>query len=124
MAERPEVRIGTAEREEAVELLGEHFAAGRLSLSEFDERVALAMQATIRADLVPLFADLPTAPAVVSSEPRNVAEELLTLVPFVIVALLAIAVVRHPVVILVALGALYFVGRRAYRLITEERGSR
>ncbi|MBF4479713.1 DUF1707 SHOCT-like domain-containing protein, partial [Rhodococcus rhodochrous] len=56
MADRPDIRIGTAEREEAVALLGEHFAAGRLSLAEFDERVALATQATVRGDLIPLFA--------------------------------------------------------------------
>ncbi|WP_016935360.1 DUF1707 domain-containing protein [Rhodococcus sp. R1101] len=69
MADRPEIRIGTAEREEAVALLGEHFAAGRLGLAEFDERVALATQATVRGDLVPLFADLPSAPAVVAPSP-------------------------------------------------------
>lgn len=63
MAELPEIRIGTAEREEAVALLGEHFSAGRLSLVEFDDRVALATQAVTRADLVPLFSDLPSAPS-------------------------------------------------------------
>ena len=124
MADRPEIRIGTAEREEAVALLGEHFTAGRLSLAEFDERVALATQATVRADLVPLFADLPTAPAVVSSSgPRDLAEQLMTLVPFVLVALLVIVVVRHPIALLVAFAVLFMVGRRAYRLLGRSGGS-
>ncbi|BDB61589.1 MULTISPECIES: DUF1707 SHOCT-like domain-containing protein [Rhodococcus] len=124
MADRPEIRIGTAEREEAVALLGEHFAAGRLSLAEFDERVALATQATVRGDLVPLFADLPSAPAVVasSSGPRDLAEQLLTLVPFVLVALLVIVVFRHPIALLIAFGVLFVAGRRAYRLLGEGRG--
>ena len=92
MADRPDIRIGTAEREEAVALLGEHFAAGRLSLAEFDERVALATQATVRGDLIPLVADLPSAPAAMASTgPRDLAEQLLTLVPFVLVALLMFA---------------------------------
>ncbi|MEU5842862.1 DUF1707 domain-containing protein [Rhodococcus sp. NPDC047139] len=123
MPDRPEIRIGTAEREEAVALLGDHFAAGRLSLAEFDERVALATQATVRADLAPLFADLPTAPAVVSSSgQRDLAEQLLTLVPFVLVALLLIVVLRHPIALLIAFSVLFVAGRRAYLLLGRGRG--
>ncbi|MCT2587617.1 DUF1707 domain-containing protein [Actinophytocola gossypii] len=54
-----ELRIGTAERESAVRLLGEHFAEGRLQVEEYEERVGLALDAKTRADLRPLFADLP-----------------------------------------------------------------
>ncbi|MFV9429464.1 MULTISPECIES: DUF1707 SHOCT-like domain-containing protein [Rhodococcus] len=123
MADRPDIRIGTAEREEAVALLGEHFAAGRLSLAEFDERVALATQATVRGDLIPLFADLPSAPAAMASTgPRDLAEQLLTLVPFILVALLVIVVFRHPIALLIAFGVLFVAGRRAYRLLGEGRG--
>ncbi|MCD2110735.1 DUF1707 domain-containing protein [Rhodococcus rhodochrous] len=123
MADRPDIRIGTAEREEAVALLGEHFAAGRLSLTEFDERVALATQATVRGDLIPLFADLPSAPAAMASTgPRDLAEQLLTLVPFILVALLVIVVFRHPIALLIAFGVLFVAGRRAYRLLGEGRG--
>ncbi|MDQ1717359.1 MAG: hypothetical protein QOE71_3717 [Pseudonocardiales bacterium] len=53
------LRIGNAEREQAVNLLGEHFASGRLDADEFDERVARAYRAKIEHDLQPLFADLP-----------------------------------------------------------------
>ncbi|AYA27196.1 protein of unknown function [Rhodococcus rhodochrous J3] len=123
MADRPDIRIGTAEREEAVALLGEHFAAGRLSLAEFDERVALATQATVRGDLIPLFADLPSAPAAMATTgPRDLVEQLLTLVPFILVALLVIVVFRHPIALLIAFGVLFVVGRRAYRLLGEGRG--
>lgn len=58
-AARPDVRIGDAERSGAVEALGEHFAAGRLSYEELDERVTRALRARTAADVAPLFADLP-----------------------------------------------------------------
>ncbi len=53
------IRIGDAERNEAVRLLGEHFEAGRLSQDEHSERVDKALQATSRKDLDALFTDLP-----------------------------------------------------------------
>ncbi|CAM3963127.1 DUF1707 domain-containing protein [Kibdelosporangium persicum] len=53
------LRIGTQERDEALQVLGEHFAQGRLPVAEYDERVAKAVGAETRADLRPLFADLP-----------------------------------------------------------------
>jgi hypothetical protein len=55
----PELRIGDAEREAAVTSLGEHFAAGRLSKDEFDERSERAWSARTASQLWPLFADLP-----------------------------------------------------------------
>ncbi|MET0693284.1 MAG: DUF1707 domain-containing protein [Propionibacteriaceae bacterium] len=55
------VRIGDAERDRAVSLLGDHFAAGRLDREELDERIDQAMQAKFSTDLRPLFADLPGA---------------------------------------------------------------
>jgi hypothetical protein len=53
------VRIGDAERDQAVSLLGDHFAAGRLNREELDERIDQAMQAKFSTDLRPLFVDLP-----------------------------------------------------------------
>src|SRR6478752_7663505 len=55
------IRIGDAERDEAVSALGDHFAAGRLNREELDERIDQAMQAKFTTDLRPLFADLPGA---------------------------------------------------------------
>ncbi|WP_213930229.1 DUF1707 SHOCT-like domain-containing protein [Rhodococcus sp. B50] len=59
MSEHPAIRIGNAERSRALDLLGEHFALGRLTLPEFDERSAKASAATTRGDLDVLFTDLP-----------------------------------------------------------------
>jgi len=57
------VRIGDAEREAAISALGEHYAAGRLTKEEYDERSGLAWSAKTGADLAPLFNDLPRAAA-------------------------------------------------------------
>jgi len=56
---RPEPRIGDAEREAAVSALGEHYAAGRLTREEHDERSGRALSARTESELWPLFADLP-----------------------------------------------------------------
>ena len=55
----PQVRIGDAERDQAVTALGEHFVAGRLSKEELDERADAAWAARTSGDLAPLFRDLP-----------------------------------------------------------------
>lgn len=52
-------RIGTAERDEAVRRLQEHVAAGRLEMDEFETRMATALAAKTRGDLVDIFSDLP-----------------------------------------------------------------
>ena len=59
MTPQPEVRIGDAEREAAVAALGEHYAAGRLTKEEYDERAGIAWSAKTNSALWPLFADLP-----------------------------------------------------------------
>jgi DUF1707 SHOCT-like domain len=64
------VRIGDAERDEAVSALAEHFVAGRLTQEEFDERSDQATRARYAGDLVPLFADLPD-PAAPAPGPRG-----------------------------------------------------
>ena len=78
------VRIGDVERDRAISALSDHFAAGRLSREELDERVDQAMQARFDADLRPLFADLPrpepTAPIrPVPAYPSGVAVAFATL---------------------------------------------
>jgi TM2 domain-containing membrane protein YozV len=52
-------RIGTAEREDAVRLLGDHYSEGRLTGDEYETRVSAAYAAENRAGLRPLFDDLP-----------------------------------------------------------------
>lgn len=63
MAEPPEIRIGTREREQALAQLGTHLGDGRLTVTEFDERSGLIAAATTRGQLVRIFADLPAVPA-------------------------------------------------------------
>jgi len=53
------LRIGDSEREAAANALGEHYATGRLSKEEYDERAAVVWDARTLAALQPVFADLP-----------------------------------------------------------------
>ena len=62
VTEDERVRIGTAEREQAQALLSRQFAEGRLNPDEFSDRSAAIGAAVTRADLEPLFADLPAKP--------------------------------------------------------------
>ena len=59
MDQRPEVRIGTAERERAHTALSEYFSQGRLDMTEFETRSGQVMAARTYADLQPIFVDLP-----------------------------------------------------------------
>ncbi len=69
---RPALRIGDAERSGAIEALGEHFATGRLTHEEYDERATRALQARTAADVAPLFADLPAPyPPVLTGRPMT-----------------------------------------------------
>jgi hypothetical protein len=54
-----ELRIGDKDREGAVAALGEHYAAGRLTKQEYDERAEVAYAARTASSLRPLFVDLP-----------------------------------------------------------------
>ncbi|GAA0227096.1 DUF1707 domain-containing protein [Cryptosporangium japonicum] len=59
---QPSLRVGDAERQVVVDRLKAALDEGRLDLTEFDERSALAYAARTEADLVPLTADLPAQP--------------------------------------------------------------
>jgi len=58
-AAQPVPRIGDAERDEVIEALREHFAAGRLRQHEVDERLAAALDALTQPELDALLTDLP-----------------------------------------------------------------
>ncbi len=53
------MRAGDADRQAAVDRLTEHLTAGRLDLTEFDQRIAKAYAATYLDELPELFTDLP-----------------------------------------------------------------
>jgi hypothetical protein len=65
----PDIRIGDAEREEALRALGEHMSAGRLDIDEYGERSARVSTAKTRGDLGALFADLPQPRPTFSAPP-------------------------------------------------------
>ncbi|WP_165444723.1 DUF1707 domain-containing protein [[Pseudopropionibacterium] massiliense] len=59
MAGDENLRIGDAERDEAITLLREHMSAGRITAEEFDERMSSALTAKTKGELTALFNDLP-----------------------------------------------------------------
>ncbi len=58
-SQKTQLRIGDTERDRAVAALGDHFAAGRLTNEEFEQRMEQAIKARFNDDLEPLFVDLP-----------------------------------------------------------------
>ncbi|MEU1429826.1 DUF1707 domain-containing protein [Nocardia sp. NPDC005746] len=118
----PTVRVGTAEREQAAAALGEHFAAGRLDLAEYDDRVGRAYAAKTAGELAVLFGDLPRpqppAPRVQAAPPAP--RRPLPLVPVgagaLVVLALVFAIVTHifPFFLFPVLFFVFARGRRGY----------
>lgn len=59
MVTGPDLRVGDADREAAAAALREHYAQGRLTLEEFNQRIEAAFAATMRSQLSALTRDLP-----------------------------------------------------------------
>ncbi|MGD0374489.1 MAG: DUF1707 domain-containing protein [Streptosporangiaceae bacterium] len=59
MAIGPDLRIGDSDREAAAALLREHYAAGRLTFEEFNQRLDAAFAATTQSQLSQVTRDLP-----------------------------------------------------------------
>lgn len=55
------LRASDAERDAVIAALGRHTADGRLTMEEFEERVAEALAATTRDDLRPVLRELPAS---------------------------------------------------------------
>jgi hypothetical protein len=72
MASQSNMRVGDAEREATAGELREHFASGRLTQAEFDERLNQTFAAKTRADLNAVLRDLPSArPLAATAPPRS-----------------------------------------------------
>lgn len=121
------MRIGDADREEAVALLGEQYALGRLSKDEYDERSDAAWSARTQGDLAPLFADLPLRrPAATPPEPRRRGPRLPVPLIALLVLVFFVAVVKNLPILLLLLLLWFFVGRRYWpgRHHRSRRGNR
>lgn len=133
-----QLRIGDAERERAAAELGEHYAQGRLTTEEHAERLDRVWASRTRAELAPLFRDLPGPygpVAAVSPDPaRRPSYWSGGVAPFrrgrpsplvlVLVVLLVITVVTHVPVILAGGLVLLFVLGRHRRASWDRRWSR
>jgi hypothetical protein len=94
----PRTRVGDSDREESLAALQRYVSEGYLTLDEFSDRSAAAHQATTRADLAAVTADLPTRtqpdhPAARRlSDPRTWSPAVIVAVVLAGVVLLAAAV--------------------------------
>ena len=68
------LRVSDQQRDQAAQQLREHFAAGRLTQDELDERVQAAYAARTEPDLDSLLADLPRRPATRQQQKAELAE--------------------------------------------------
>ncbi|MEV6232149.1 DUF1707 domain-containing protein [Saccharopolyspora shandongensis] len=118
-----DLRIGDPERENAMRLLGEHFSAGRLDVTEYDERCRLVAAARFRSELTPLFDDLPeprpsepprpVAPAIRAAAPPATGKIVLAVCAVVVVVFLLVVARQLALVLLLPLIAvLWFSWRR------------
>jgi hypothetical protein len=116
--QQPEIRIGDAERDQAVSALGEHYLAGRLSKEEYDERAAAAWTARTRSQLDPLFGDLPPmqqqvvrpAPPQQRDRSRGRSRRRGLGFPVLVAIIVALAVLGAPWWALLILGWVWFSG--------------
>ncbi|HYF72129.1 MAG TPA: DUF1707 domain-containing protein [Nocardioides sp.] len=121
-----QLRIGDAEREQAAAALGEHYAQGRLSVEEHAERLDRIWAARTRADLRPVFRDLPGWYGPAAPTPRPAARRATYwstgMAPFhrglpspvvvVLMLLLVLTVLTHlPVILAGALVVFFVLGR-------------
>jgi hypothetical protein len=106
MATRLDLRVGDAERDTTATLLREHYAQGRLSMDELNERLDAAFSATTQGQLAEVTHDLPhiqAAPAVSRPVPGNPRQhhhvrglgKVLTLLAVMAAVLGVVAVAQH-----------------------------
>ncbi|XVV03043.1 DUF1707 SHOCT-like domain-containing protein [Actinosynnema sp. CA-248983] len=125
MGER-DIRIGDAERQQAMELLGEHLSEGRLDVDEYGDRTARVTTAKTRGDVLALFGDLPephprfaqVAPLPSSVPARPAVDRRWLQIAVPAVGLLCVALfflVKNPLVFLFVPAVALIVGRMGNR---------
>jgi uncharacterized membrane protein len=117
------LRLSDADRQEALDALGEHFAQGRLDRDELDERSDAVWSAKTHGDLSPVFADLPGRAA--GTPPPRARRRgpvgLRRLLAPVLVVLVVLTVLTHLPLVLLAVGIWFLVGHRRWH---QHHGSR
>jgi Flp pilus assembly protein TadB len=123
-----QLRIGDAEREHATAALGEHFAQGRITAEEHAERLDQIWAARTRADLQPVFRDLPDpARRTPDTRPRLAGHQAGRRRPpglffAVLAALIVLTALTHvPFVLAGVLVAMFVFSRRRHRFATMRR---
>jgi hypothetical protein len=113
----PDLRVSQAERDEMVRVLAAHFADGRLTVEEYEERVEAALVARTGRDLEPLLADLPAtdpAPAPAQTrrrrEPGSVRPPLIPARLVAVAAVIVLAIAAGPWALWLLWPALVFTG--------------
>jgi hypothetical protein len=113
----PDLRVSQAERDEVVKVLAGHFADGRLTVEEYEERVEAALAARIGRDLEPLLEDLPPAdrPAAPARtrhrrEPRSLGAPLVPARLLAVAAVVVLAIATGPWALWLLWPALVFTG--------------
>jgi hypothetical protein len=89
------LRMSDAEREQAATALGEHYAQGRLTTEEHSERLDRIWAAKTRAEVAPIFRDLPgpaAPPQPRATAPRTATRRRRRGFPLPLVVLFAILV--------------------------------
>lgn len=97
------IRISDADRDRLTARLREHFAEGRLTSDELDERLTAALSAKTFGDLRRVMADLPepglsplpNQPPFMPRPPRIVRYRRPRIFPLVAIALLAVVLIPH-----------------------------
>lgn len=118
---RSSLRVGDAERDEAIRLLGEHFAAGRLDHQEYDERSSRALGARTFGDLDVLFRDLPVGQPVGPRRPsrppwagqQRRSRRGPRLLPVLLILVGLAIVLSSPWLVFIGLGVLFFLKGRS-----------
>jgi len=122
-----QLRIGDAEREHATAALGEHFAQGRITADEHAERLDQIWAARTRADLQPVFRDLPDPTRRTPPDTRSRRHQAGRGGPprlfFAVLAVLIVltALTHLPFVVAGVLVAIFVFSRRRHRFTTMRR---
>ncbi len=106
------LRVGDAERDAAIAALARHFADGRLTQDEHEERSARALRARTGADLRALFADLPRLdPAAVPQRRVTSSHVVLSSMASALLVVAGVLLLLHLLPIIAFIVFVFVVGR-------------